>query len=318
MEGKATIDGRAADGELPPRRPASRWLGHLARLGLGLIFVFAGLTKIADPVEFGYQIAGYGVIGPGLADVAAPLLIALEMTLGIALLVGFRLRVSILTAAALLIFFIAVEAYGIATGRTESCGCFGAYVQRTPAEVIIEDLLFLALAMVAWVALRAWHPRRAGFATGAVLGISIASLALAAASPHLPIDPYVTKLAKGRSVGDLNLPDALQSLEEGRHLVALFEVTTPEAADLAGELNDIVARPGSPSVVALPPSSAEDKTAFFWSAVPDFDIHAVDRPLLKRLYRRLPLFFTIDSGRVTGIHRDAGRAAADLLSSQGS
>ena len=147
---------------------------------------------------------------------------------------------------------------------------------------------------------------------------SLASVALAAASPHLPIDPYVTRLAVGRPIDTLQLPGDLPPLGEGRHLVALFEVTSPDAIDLAARLSDIATAPGAPGVLALSPSSDEDRTAFFWSAAPEFDIYSVDRPVLKRLYRRLPLFFAVDSGRIVGIDDDAGRVVEDLLSSGGS
>ncbi|HET6278485.1 MAG TPA: DoxX family protein [Candidatus Polarisedimenticolia bacterium] len=294
------------------------WLGHVGRIVLGLVFLVAGLTKLVDPAEFGHQLAGYGIIGEQLATLAAPLLIAFETTLGIALLVGYRLRVGVLTASILLVLFIAVEAYGIAAGRTESCGCFGAYLQRTPGEVIVEDLLFLLLGVMAWFALPAWQPRRPRAAAGAVIIAALASVALAAASPHLPIDPYVTRLAVGRPIDTLQLPGDLPSLGEGRHLVALFEVTSPDAIDLAARLSDIATAPGAPGVLALSPSSDEDRTAFFWSAAPEFDVYSVDRPVLKRLYRRLPLFFAVDSGRIVGIGDDAGRVVEDLLSSEGS
>jgi uncharacterized membrane protein YphA (DoxX/SURF4 family) len=318
MTENATIDQIRAGRMQGRLRRALPWLGHAARIVLGLVFLVAGLTKMVDPAEFGHQIADYGIIGEQLATLAAPLLIAFETALGIALLVGFRLRVSLLTASTLLVFFIAVEAYGIAAGRAESCGCFGAYLQRTPGEVIVEDLLFLLLSMVAWFALPAWHPRRARVAAAAVIIAAVGSVALAAASPHLPIDPYVTRLAVGRSIEALQLPGDLPSLGEGRHLVALFEVTSPDAIDLAARLSDIATAPGAPGVLALSPSSDEDRTAFSWSAAPEFDIYSVDRPVLKRLYRRLPLFFAVDSGRIVGIDDDAGRVAEDLLTWEGS
>lgn len=317
MDENRSIDRSSTDRSSGLLRRALPWLGHVARIGLGLLFLVAGMTKMADPAEFSLQIAGYGLIGEGLSNVVAPLIIAFETTLGIALLVGFRLRVSVLTASILLVFFIAVEAYGMAAGRTESCGCFGAYVQRTPGEVIVEDLLFLLLAGVVWFTLRAWHPRRARLAAGLVIMTSIASVALAAASPHLPIDPYVTRLAVGQPIDTLHLPSDLPSLDEGRHLVALFDVTSPDAIGLTEELGTLANLPGAPGVLALTPSDDEDRTAFFWSAAPEFDIYSVDRPVLKRLYRRLPLFFAVDSGRIVAIGDEAGRVVEDLLSSEG-
>jgi len=318
MEETLTID-PSPTGRQPGRmRRALPWVGHAARIGLGLVFLIAGMPKMVDPAEFARQIAGYDIIGEGLTPFVSPLLIAFETTLGIALIVGFRPRVSVLTASILLLSFIAVEAYGMAAGRTESCGCFGAYVQRTPGEVIVEDLLFLALGAVAWFTLRAWRPRRAQVAAGVVTIATFASLALAVASPHLPIDPYVTRLAVGRPVEALKLPADLPSLAEGRHLVALFEVTTPRATEIAAQLNALATAPGAPGILALTPSDDEDRTAFFWAAAPEFDIYSVDRGVLKRLYRRLPLYFMVDSGRIVGIGDDAGRVVEDLLSSEGS
>ena len=316
VEARGTITGELAERRETPLRRVAPWIGHAARVALGLVFLMAGVLKMTDPAEFARQMSGYEIIGPGLSALAAPLIIAFEIALGIALIAGLRPSVSAPVAAGMLIGFIAVEAYGISIGRTEACGCFGAYVQRTPGQVIVEDLLFLGLALMAWFLLRTWQPRRARVILGVVIVSGIASLALTAASPYLPIDPWVTKLAEGRPVGDLGLPGDLPPMETGLHIVALFEVTAPGAADLVDRLNDLIARPGSPGLLALTPSSGEEATAFFWSAVPDFDIHPIDRPVLKRLYRRLPLYFVVDGGRVSGIHDDLGRATKDLLLSE--
>ena len=317
MEMKATITERLTGGHASRLRRFLPWIGHLARIGLGLVFLVAGILKMVDPAEFAHQMAGYAIVGPGTAAIAAPLLIALETALGVALLAGYRTTISAPIAVGLLTAFIGVEAYGMATGRTEACGCFGAFVERTPGQVIVEDLVFLGMALLAWLLLREWRQRRSRLVVGSVIGTAFASLALAVASPHLPIDPYVTRLSVGRSVGDLGIPADLPSMLSGKHLVALFDVTAPDAHDLSERLSAIATRDDGPGLVALTPSSGEETTAFFWSAVPDFDIHSVDRVVLKRLYRRLPLFFTVESGRVAGVYDDAGRAAADLISSQG-
>ncbi len=318
MDANAATGEGLARGGVAFRRRALPWLAHGARIALGLVFLVAGVLKMIDPAEFAHQIVGYGIIGPELASLAAPLLIAFEVALGVALLAGFRCDISAPVAAALLIAFIGIEVYGISTGRTAACGCFGAYLKRTPEQVIGEDLLFLGFAVLTWFLLRAWRPRSAGRATMSVAITAAVSLGLAVASPHLPIDAYVTGLSTGTPVGELGIPMEVPSLEEGRHVVAIFDVTSPDASQLSDRLNDLTNSADGPRIVALTPSSDEEKTAIFWAAVPDFDIYVVDRPVLKRLYRRLPLFFTVESGRVTGIYDDAGRATADLLSSEGS
>jgi uncharacterized membrane protein YphA (DoxX/SURF4 family) len=281
-----------------------------------LVFIAAGLLKALDPAEFAHQMATYEIVPPGLLTIAATALIAFEITLGAALLIGFRTRVSALTAAGLLVLFIALEGYNLAVGREESCGCFGSYVQRTPTQVILEDLLLLALAILVWSFLKSWKMRRAGLAAGAVIATAVASLGLTVASPHLPIDTFVTQLAEGRHIDDLGIRTRAPVLAEGRYLVALLDLADPAAVDAAAELNAIAAWPDAPGVIALTPSDEEERAAFLWSAIPDFEIYPVDRSDLKKLYRRLPRFFLVESGRVVTVYDGPGLPSPDLLSSR--
>lgn len=298
-----------------------RWrrvAGHLGRVALGLIFLAAGLLKAVDPAEFAHQIQEYGILGARLSAQVAPALIVLELVLAVALLAGVRPRLTGLASIVLLAGFVGIEAYALSIGKAESCGCFGAYVQRTPGQVIAEDVLFAGLAVLALWGLAGWpgmSPRRGA---AVLMGSLALAVALVLASPSLPIDPYVTRLAVGRSVSDLALLEKAPQLSQGRHLVALIDVTDPRAIETASVLNQIVSRPGAPPVLALTPGSEEEKAAFLWSAVPAFDTQNVDRAVLKRLYRRLPRFFLIESGRVAAIFDGAPPAAEDLLSSEAS
>jgi len=311
----------------PPREPAARRVlavaSRLGRVGLGIVFLAAGVLKALDPAEFAHQMSGYGLVGPGIAAVAAPLLIAFETTLGVALLVGFSTRATSAAAAALLLFFIGLEAYGLAKGRTESCGCFGPYVQRTPGQVIAEDLLFLALAGLAFLGARArprdpssppLRPSRA--AAVSVIAVAVLSLGFALASPSLPIDALVTGLSVGKSLSDLGIAGKVPA--DGRRLVGLLDLADPGAAAVAERLNALSGQAGAPAVLVLTPSSEEEKAAFLWSAVPDFEIQAVDRAVLKRLYRRLPRFFVVDGGRVVAVLDGAPPGPEDLLSLEAS
>ncbi|HEU4401304.1 MAG TPA: DoxX family protein [Candidatus Polarisedimenticolia bacterium] len=313
--GEPNADSRPASSAGPPAPWLPAVSGHLARCVLGLIFLASGVLKAVDPAEFARQMAGYGILGAGPSALAAPLLIAFETTLGVALLAGLRPRGAALVAAVLLVGFIGVETYGLSTGRTESCGCFGGYVERTPAQVIGEDLVFLALAaLVLWgLRGRAARPER-----GAVVVVACgAALALAFtfASPRLPIDRYVTRLGEGRTLADLGLAGKVPGLDQGRHLVALLDLADPGAVDVAARLKEIADLPGTPAIVAFTASTDEERGAFLWAAVPAFDIHGLDRAVIKRLYRRLPRFFLLEEGRVVSVYDGTPPAPSDLISS---
>ncbi len=290
--------------------------GHLARVALALIFLAAGILKAIDPDEFARQIAGYGIVGPELAHLGAPLLIALEFTLGIALIVGFRPRTTPIIVGVMLLAFIAIEGYGISQGRTEACGCFGAYVQRTPQQVILEDLLFIGLAVVSLWGLRGWSGPARRPATIAVVAGALLSLGFTVASPHLPLEPIVTSLTAGRSIDDLGIAASVPGLERGRHFVALIDVTDDASAETAARLDAIVQSPDAPRVIALTPATEEERLAFTLMTIPEFDLQNIDRPILKRLYRRLPRFFLVDAGKVVAVYDGGVPEPADLLSSE--
>jgi putative oxidoreductase len=291
---------------------------HAARLALGLIFLAAAFLKSLDVAEFARQTAEYGVIGPDLATIAAPLLIVLEGTLGVALIAGWRVRAAAAALGAMLVLFIALEAWGLAHGKTESCGCFGAYVQRTPTQVILEDILFLGLAVLTFAELGSWQARRARLAAACVAASAALFLGFALASPHLPIDGLVTQLRVGRTAEELKIARYLPEDGQGRTLVALLDLTSPDAKQVSEALNALHDAPGAPAVIALTPSTEQEEAAFLWDAYPAFDIHPVDRGTLKRLYRRLPLYFLVSSGRVDRVFRTALPPASDLLSSEAS
>jgi putative oxidoreductase len=293
-----------------------RVAGHLARVALGLIFLAAGVLKAVDPAEFAHQIAGYGLIGSPLAAVAAPALIVFEIALGVALVSGVRPLMTASASILLLLLFIGIEAYGIAAGRTESCGCFGAYLKRTPGQVIVEDLLFIGLAVLAIIGLRGWAGARPARAAAILIAALCLSTAFVLASPSLPIDDVITRLRAGRTLADLDLAARLPQLAQGRHLVALIDVTDPRAAGIAAALDALASSPNAPAVIGLTPSSEQEVDTFRWTVVPAFEIKSVERDVIKRLYRKLPRYFVLDSGRVVAVYDGAPPEARDLLSSE--
>jgi uncharacterized membrane protein YphA (DoxX/SURF4 family) len=291
---------------------ARRLAGHAGRLGLGLVFLLAALAKAADPSEFAFEMAGYGIVGSAVAALSAPLLIAFEAALGAALLCSVLPRAASAAAIVVLVGFLGVKGWALGHGRTDPCGCFGTYLQTGPAAGFAIDLVFLALAILTFWGLR---PRRGEVRPGAFLFLGLVAalaLGLTLASPRLPIDSLVTGLVPGKTLRDLGIASKVPA--EGRYLVALLDVTDPSTTALSSHL-DALKGERMPSVVALTPASEEEKAAFLLAAGPSYDLERVDRPVLKRLYRRLPRFFLVASGRVVAVYGATVPEAADLLSS---
>lgn len=95
----------------------------LIRCIIGIIFIYAGITKLVDPKVFAVLIDAYGIVPEVLIIPVAIGLPLLEIISGIALIFDIRGSLTIITA--LLMIFIAVLAYGISIGLDIDCGCFG-------------------------------------------------------------------------------------------------------------------------------------------------------------------------------------------------
>jgi uncharacterized membrane protein YphA (DoxX/SURF4 family) len=120
------------------------------RLALGGLFVYAGVVKVLDPLDFAQNIRNYRLVGQSLSFMAAVVLPWLEILAGVALAAGIWKRASALIISGLLVFFILLTLVTIARGLDVECGCFGALSRKSGFGVILEDLgmLFMGLCLL--------------------------------------------------------------------------------------------------------------------------------------------------------------------------
>lgn len=126
-------------------RSSACWLDRAARWLVAVVFMYAGLPKIADPVLFSKIIEAYDLLPESFLLPAAVLLPAAELMAAI-LLLGGR-REGLWLAAAMLLLFIAVLSYAIYSSLDIDCGCFGPEDPEHLAfsglrTALLRDLLF--------------------------------------------------------------------------------------------------------------------------------------------------------------------------------
>lgn len=121
----------------------------LLRIGLGALFVVAGVLKLRDPAAFATEIANYRLL-PSLAPYLATTLPAVEVVVGAALIVAplaWRRAAALATMGLLVMFTIAVV-YVVRSGINVDCGCFGGSSGPVTAWTIARDLGLLGAAAV--------------------------------------------------------------------------------------------------------------------------------------------------------------------------
>lgn len=101
------------------------WLGLLARLATGGVWIVAGALKIPEPAASVQAVRAYRLLPEAVVPTVGQLLPVVEVVVGLALVVGLLTRTMAVVSAVLFVAFIIGIASAWARGLTIDCGCFG-------------------------------------------------------------------------------------------------------------------------------------------------------------------------------------------------
>jgi len=140
------------------RHPVLHWV---LGLGLGGVFVYASLDKIAHPADFAKIVYHYRLLGPDFdtgplaANLLAVTLPWIELVAGLLLITGIWRREAAVACAGMLVVFVAAVSWALLHGiDLANCGCFSVAAgeegagRRLGIQLIVGDLGLLAAALV--------------------------------------------------------------------------------------------------------------------------------------------------------------------------
>ncbi len=138
----------------PPPAGSSRFMRFstlLVRIALGLLFIFAGVTKALDPGEFAIEIQRYNLV-PWTASVLVSVYLPwLEILAGALLILKRFDRGALLLITGLLFIFTLALASATFRGLNIDCGCFGKAFQATGTIFpLVRNILLLAFTGFLW------------------------------------------------------------------------------------------------------------------------------------------------------------------------
>ncbi len=132
-----------------------------SKLILGIIFIYASIDKISNPLDFSNLLDNYHIIPAVFSNMIALYLPWLEMMLGLCLVFGVLLEgVTVLTIV-LYGLFILLLFQAVVRGIDVHCGCFSVTglqentnLQLELVKRILEDILLLGLSIVLLVEIK--------------------------------------------------------------------------------------------------------------------------------------------------------------------
>ena len=129
----------------------------LFRILLGLIFLFAGIAKISDPVRFIFRFREFDLFSEAVIPFMVLYLPWLEFILGLFLILGLLYRASAFLLACLNTMFAIAILTVVVRGMEIDCGCFGmlADILKIPdsadIKAVIRNVIFIGISVYIFI-----------------------------------------------------------------------------------------------------------------------------------------------------------------------
>jgi uncharacterized membrane protein YphA (DoxX/SURF4 family) len=151
---------------------ASPWFATLLRLALAGVWFWAGWPKLLDTEGTVRSVRAFQLLPEALVRPFAYGLPALELVLGILLVIGLGTRLSSALTGALMVMFIFGIAMAWGRGLSIQCGCFGSSseIVTDPVPGYIKDIL-RDIGLFAMAAFLVWRPH-SRFSLDGLLGVT--------------------------------------------------------------------------------------------------------------------------------------------------
>lgn len=131
-------------------------INYIARVLVGVLFIISGGIKINDPIGtsikfheyfevFSNDISPLFEIFVPIALLLAVLMSVMEVAIGFALLVNWKMKITSWLLLGLMIFFTFLTFYSAYFNKVTDCGCFGDALKLTPWQSFSKDIILLIL-----------------------------------------------------------------------------------------------------------------------------------------------------------------------------
>ncbi|HNQ12256.1 MAG TPA: DoxX family protein [Bacteroidia bacterium] len=131
-------------------------LEYLARFIVGVLFIISGFIKANDALGFAYKLDEYFLVfhTPFLSAISlylAMFICVLEIALGVATLIGYRMNLVSWLLLILIVFFTFLTFYSAYFNVVKDCGCFGDAIKLTPWGSFKKDIFLLVFILIIFI-----------------------------------------------------------------------------------------------------------------------------------------------------------------------
>lgn len=258
------------------------WIPRLLAVAVGLILLSAALLKATDMELFIRHIRDYGIMSQRVVlALSAWGFIILECGLGVGLLVFYRPRVILPSTAMLLLIFMGASGWALLNDTAKDCGCFGAWLKRTPGEAIFDGFILLSMTVTAFVLNRQSVAPKTRLKAFAVVLACFAGFTLPILS-GFPLSRISQSKPEGVEIGlshfEIQGPNNID-LKHGSYLITLMDTDCLHCQETIDDIDTLAQESGFPVVIALFMNGEEKLKRFKEEFQPMFPVGRIKEDL---------------------------------------
>lgn len=130
----------------------------VSRILVGSLFIVSGLIKANDTLGFSYKLVEY--FEPGVLNmefmipyawILSAFICVVEVVLGVATLLGGKMKLVSWSLLLMMIFFTFLTFYSAYFEKVTECGCFGDAIKLTPWESFYKDVVLSVLILIIFI-----------------------------------------------------------------------------------------------------------------------------------------------------------------------
>ena len=167
---------------------------NITRFIVGLLFIFSGLVKANDPLGLSYKMQEFFEIWDESLSKSSffiknllihffwflhehslalsVLIISFEIIAGVAVLLGWKMKLFSWLLLVLIIFFTFLTGYAYYSGKFKNCGCFGDCLPISPLVSFLKDLGLTVLILFIFSQRKKIIPAFPGKINAGIMGIT--------------------------------------------------------------------------------------------------------------------------------------------------
>ena len=267
-------------------------LSKIFRFLVGLVFLLSGLLKAIDTAAFADLMSEYGATWFGFV---APLIIFIEIFLGIMLVFDFYAKPISWGTAIFLLVVSSIYLYGVTARGITNCGCFGpiSWLNSKPWLTFTRNGILLGMLVPTLI-----RPQEKSKETSIPSVIFMAAIAvivmfMCGFSMHGARCLQKQHIFQAKALAESPLAEYVTTHPDSTYLVFAFSYSCPYCQNSIGNVNQYVPMGMADKVIGLAVEDSVARARFERLFERDFEIREISAMQMYRLSNTMPTTFFI-------------------------